>query len=54
MERVTREPTSFNSLRRELQDLMGDAEDDEVIRLLHEVLGSLSKIGLIQSHEEVS
>ena len=53
LERVEEGPTSFTSLIRELRDLTGCSDEKEVNKLLHEVISSLIKIGLIQVHEEV-
>ena len=54
LEALERGPTSFADLLCEIQELMDDPEDAEAAGLVCEVLESLSKLGLIQAHEDVS
>lgn len=54
LETLERGSASFADLLCGVQELMDDPEDTEAVALVREVLDSLSKLGLIQAHKEVS
>ena len=47
-------PATFERLRSKLRMLVDDAQDQEVVDLLSEIVATLAKIGLVEAREDVS
>jgi len=47
-------PASFESLRSELRMLVDDAQDQEIVDLVGEIVATLGKIGLVEAREDAS
>ena len=47
-------PIPFEALHQRLQSFVGDADQQEVSDLAHEIVDTLSKIGIIETLEEAS
>lgn len=54
LEFLEQEPVPFEVLQDRLQSFLGDADGQEVSDLAHEIVDTLSKIGIIETLEEAS